>query len=294
MTRLTHLGREFHPRYSTHRWVIVIGLSAALWGGGLAAVRGAGLSQASWSAAASAAAAFLAWAIGRELDPDHKFSAILAAVATALVQPWLGAANLLGLAWCLGLARIVNGSTGLPPTASDLLLHFGAAALVGWLAGPVLPAVSGLGVVLAALIHNRPRWQVGGGLLHVITSVVLALLIGWRTSDPPAAVVALATAVGAVGIVWVFGSQARIVSTGDYSGEPLKRRAVQAAIALAALVVWLEWVRSPDLAIRAWFPLLAALLAGFLFGFTPAGTIRDDGNTRSEDAASDAQEAEND
>lgn len=292
MIDFTHLGREFHPRYATHRWVMAISLAAAVWSGGLAVLQGAGLPAAGWSAIGGAGAAFLAWAIGREIDPDHHISAILAAAAAAAAQPWLGAADLLGLAWFLGLARIVNGSTGLAPKASDLVLYYGATVLIGWQTGPVLPAVSGLGIVLAAGIHSRPRWQVGVGLLHVLTAALLALLIDRQAGAFPSPVMTLGGAAAVGALAWLAGPRVDIFSTGDYSQEPLKLKGIQAAIGLAALILWIAWVREPEQALAAWFPLLASLLAAIVLRFVSAGVSRGAARARFDRNANRASEDE--
>lgn len=294
MTRFTHVGREFHPRYATHRWVIAISLAAAVWSGGLAALQGAGLLAAGWSAVAGAGVAFLAWAIGREIDPDHHTSAILAAAAAAAGQPWLGAADLLGLAWFLGLARIVNASTGLPPKASDLMLYYGATALVGWVSGPVFPAVSGLGIVLAAGIHSRPRWQVGVGLLHALTAALLALLIDRQAGAYLSPVMALGSAAAVGALAWLAGPRKEISSTEDYSQEPLKLKGIQAAVGLAALILWIGSVREPEQALAAWFPLLAALLAAVALRFASARVSREAERARFDRNANHPSEDEHD
>lgn len=272
ITSWTHLGREFHPRYMTHRRVILIGLLALIWGALVAGLRGSGGFPAAWAGAATALAAFLAWAIGRELDPDHAQSAILAGVASAALQPWLGPASLGGLAWFLITARIVNGSTGLPPKGTDMLAHFTIAAAAAWTGGALLAAVSGLAVALGAVIHQRPRWHIGAALLNVAAAVTLASRSGWMSGAQPDILPALLFGAGLLAASWFVGKSGAISTTGDYGTQPLARRGVQAAFALAALLLWMDWIRAQGEAVVSWFPLWAAVLATLLYRpFSPRG-----------------------
>lgn len=132
--RFTHLGRPVDPRSPSNLFAVAVSLAAGLAGWLVVGTIGGALS--------SLLAAFLAWALGRELDPDRPWTAGVAAVGAGAVSlafpPEAGA-----LAVVLVAARIVVRSTGLPPTTLDLvavtaLAAFFARSPSGWAAGMAL------------------------------------------------------------------------------------------------------------------------------------------------------------
>jgi hypothetical protein len=117
------MGRPLDPSHPSNRYVVVATVLAGL-----------GTLSWRWSTDAGdiwlwslrvAAAVFLAWAVGREIDPDDTLSA---GVATAVVVPFmaLGAPSLLSTAAILMAARVAVRTTGISPHLID-----GAALTIG-------------------------------------------------------------------------------------------------------------------------------------------------------------------
>jgi hypothetical protein len=134
------------------------------------------------SAVAMGGAAFLAWAVARELDPDRPPSAALSAPVAAIVVAIhlsMGATvSLVAVYLMLVAARVLSRTTGRAPTQLDLALHVVVAAWaalrpVGWLAG--------LALAVAVVLDSRdgePRWQVRmwwGAAIGIAATVVAGI-----------------------------------------------------------------------------------------------------------------------
>jgi hypothetical protein len=149
----SHIGRPFDLTLWSNRLLF---LSVTLFG--LAAVVAWGNDspiEVLWAPAH----VFVIWALVRELDPDHDWSALLAAalagVWVLLGYPMVSALAVGGL---LLAARLILNSTGRRPLITDLVVVGGYAAAiaftrVGW--------VSGFGLAVAILIDARMTEEAG-------------------------------------------------------------------------------------------------------------------------------------
>lgn len=68
---------------------------------------------------------FLTWALVRELDPNHEYSALLAAAFSLLNLLYYENVQLLVVVWVLLLMRIINGITGKELTTFDIFSVLG-------------------------------------------------------------------------------------------------------------------------------------------------------------------------
>lgn len=124
---------------------------------------------------------FLVWALVREIDPDHDWSALVAAAGTA-VWTLVGGPVSTGfaIAGLIVAARITTSTTGRRPLPTDLaaLTVFGIAigfSVGGWLAG--------FGIALAIYLDDRLRGEhrlaaVAASALTAIGTTILAYLTG--------------------------------------------------------------------------------------------------------------------
>jgi hypothetical protein len=132
--RFTHVGRVIDPRNPSNLFALAVSGAAGAAGLVLGGSLGAGIS--------AGLATFLAWALGRELDPDRPWTAGAAAVATGAVSLAIPA-EAGTLAVLLVAARVTLRPTGLPPTVLDLVgltvvAGFFARSPAGWSAGMAL------------------------------------------------------------------------------------------------------------------------------------------------------------
>lgn len=213
----------------------VAGIGSLLTGGGLADAVRAGI--------AAGGSSFLAWAVTRELNPDHPVAASLAAVAA----PWatvFGSPSLAVVAVWLLAVRVVAGTTGAAPYAVDMIV---VGAFTIWAS----TSEGGLALALLALVaiasstvfdaRSRRTVLVGAGLA---TAVSLAAARAAGTLGLPEAwtahsgwwLVAVALSTSAALLV-------RVESTADRRPVPIDTRRVRAATGWAgtACVIAVVW-----------------------------------------------------
>jgi hypothetical protein len=228
MRRITALGRPLDPTWATNRAVMVLAPMAALatW---VRALLDGGLASPLTVGVLGGVAAFLGWALGRELDPDRQsvaFVAMALAWLAFVVEP---RTSLLLPVVALVLARLVNRTTGLPATWFDTV---GAVVLVGWAVGetgnPLLAVGAHMAFVLdAALPDGVRRHALAAPVVLALGPVAAWGLLpgaglppgGWGLPGPAALLAA-----GAVAVLFVrtiFGTRV-VESVGDDTGEPLR------------------------------------------------------------------------
>lgn len=233
--RFTHLVRSVDPRLPLHRWVLAVSAGA---GAVASATRDGGV--ASWASAA--AAAFLAWALARELDPDRPRTAVLVCLVAGLVGAVAPGSSPGALFLLLLATRIIAGTTGLAPTAWDLavcLVAAGALATTpsGWISGMALA----FGIARDASLPDPapPRqlaWAAGTAL---VVSVVAGSVGGIGSWMPPTTLQWFLVAAGLAGSA-VIAQPEHPTSRTDHTDAPLDPQRLQwarfTAVAAAALI----------------------------------------------------------
>lgn len=116
------LGRKIDFTYKTNKLIAIISIIVVVIGWALTGRAMAGLTV--------GLGTFLTWALSRELDPNHDYSAFLAAGFSLLNVFYFQNIQLLVIFWILLLMRTVNGITGKPLTTFDLISVLG---LTGYL-----------------------------------------------------------------------------------------------------------------------------------------------------------------
>lgn len=163
--RLTTLARVVDLRYRSNRAILFVTLVVAAAGWiGFGALDG-GFAD----ALALGGASFLAWAIGRELDPDEPASALVAALGATGVVILLGASELWVLAGILVIARLLLRSVGPPPTLLDLAALLGLGVVLG-----TRPGGWPVGLVLAFAIARDRTLPGDPARLSRLTALLVA------------------------------------------------------------------------------------------------------------------------
>lgn len=181
---VTGLGRTVDPRLPSNLLAVAVsglgGLAVALRGlfDSGSADLGSGLT--------TLLAVFLAWAVGRELDPDDPRSAALAMAVTlgiALVYE----VEIAGAAVALLATRLIVGSVGRSLKPVDYFVLIGVAAFSG-----TRPELWPAGALLAvAVLVARPKWSRLASLGAASAALFVALAIS-ATPSPNLRVEALA------------------------------------------------------------------------------------------------------
>lgn len=111
------LGRKIDMNYATNKIIVIITL--------LIAVLGFISSRNIFSSLSIAMGVFLSWALAREIDPRHEYSAFLAAAFSSLNLFYYKSISLLVVFWILIMIRTINGITGKELTAFDIFSLLG-------------------------------------------------------------------------------------------------------------------------------------------------------------------------
>ena len=256
------IGRPIDLRYPSNRFVVaatvVAGAIGFLFGDGNAFSDGV----------TAGGAVFLAWAIGRELDPDSTWSAGVAA-PIALALWFIHPPGLAITGAVLLVLRIVARTTGRSPALVDMVVVGGFAAFTAWRPGGVI-AASAIGVALVldcVLARRNDPVQYGAGLATVLAAGVVAT--GWAQpldfTDPTAGWIVLVAVAVAAGATMPLGS---VRSVGDLTGEPLSASRVRLARLVAAVVVIGYAALGGSAGLETVAPAVAAMVA------LPVGKVR--------------------
>ena len=254
--QLTSLSRAVDPRYPSHR-LMLAGAGLAALAVGLAELLGAGLKAGPFAAAVGV---FLAWAMARELDPDHSASAAIAMpISLVLVLAVGPAALLVTFSVLLGL-RITAGTVGAPLRPLDLVTIVGLSAALGTsLVGAVGAAAMITGVLVA---ENRRALGVAIAAASAGAFIAVALLSGVEAEwiAPTAAewfTVGLATAAA----LFIIPAPTPTSGTDRHTGT-VSRNRVSAARLLAVLALVVGLALTGGTGVVALAATVAAALTG--------------------------------
>ena len=266
MSDVTSLGRLPDPRYPTNRTIMALGLAVGAAGAIFQWLRGTALLDAvNWGIGAGFAV-FLAWALGRELDPDHDLSAFVAA-GLALVAVLLAEAPpLMLILWLLLVLRLVNRTVGLPAKPLDSLGVLGLGAWLTWQGDWIAGLVTAGAFLLDGLLSTPLRYHLFISGMALVATLLLTIFQGGLASGiGPTTAVAISSLAMAGLFLVVIANSRELQSVGDATGRPLHPRRVQAAqiLALATGLLFAWWAGVAG--VHAMLPLWAAMLGVSLY-----------------------------
>lgn len=257
----THVSRPLDLRLTSNR--LILGLTAVTAVAALAVMITSG-SNDSWVAPVHT---FLTWALVRELDPDHEWTAISAGFFAALWvvtgQPVMSA---LALAGVVVAARLVLNSTGRRPLVTDLV---GLVVLASGIAFTPEGWIAGFGLALAIYIDDRFREETrAAGVLAASVAALGASAVATLTDAIPDALPelrpGLILAIGLAGMVAIMRDPVDPMSVTDSRDHRLlEGRRLHAARALVGILLFIAAQLMGPLAIG-----LIPALAGFVLGLT--------------------------
>jgi hypothetical protein len=263
---ITSIARPVDLSYPTNRAIaiaaLVVMISGAVfrWVAGVAVIQSIG-----WGLVAGMAV-FLAWALGRELDPDHDLSAFVAA-GLALIGLFLfGSPSLLAAFWILLLIRILNRTVGPPATWLDSIGILGLAGWLIWQEGWVIGLVTALAFLFDSRLtspHRRQVFFAGLAALAAAASFILDMRVDperkWSLTTG-----LLLPAVCALFIPVVRASR-QVKTSSDRATQPLNPHRLQVAQIIALLTGILVVLEKGDLGVEILLPLWAAMLGVSLY-----------------------------
>jgi hypothetical protein len=256
---ITGLGRSIEPRLRSHRIVFAGALTSSVLYAGIAAINDRPMSD----AFIAGLVVFIAWAIGRELDPDRPNTG-------AWAMPFAFAAAVYDMPSALAAAiamiglRVVAGTIGARVTWLDVV----ALALIGFGSGSeqVLWIV---GLVIGMWLLSAP--EVGSLRYLALGSLVVGLFAGAWFAEPASVEITqdayLLAALGGVVMMLAMKPAVMISNTDARTGQIDVSRIGLARKAAGSFLMWAAvmggvagfWMISPVLAaltataIAKWF-----------------------------------------
>ncbi|NDJ53967.1 MAG: hypothetical protein GYB68_12915 [Chloroflexi bacterium] len=275
---VSSLGRPLDPRYPSNLIAAILVVVFALVAAGVALLNGLPIREIALWGVSGAFSWFIAWALGRELDPDHILSSFLAGGFAIVGLLILGPPNFLIVALGLVLARLLSRSTGLAFKVFDsiavIVILLGTLILEGtWLMG----LITAVAFALDALLDDPypAHWAFAG--------VSLALSIGTVivSGFPPFPAVPVWMLVSAAVVVVLSLGYVVLcsdpISLSDATQKPLHKNRIRATIVIILLVALTSlWYGEGGLAIGStvWAALLGSALGFGLatwLGIGPSG-----------------------
>ncbi|MGD8969512.1 MAG: hypothetical protein PVI07_18560 [Anaerolineae bacterium] len=255
------LHRPLDFDYVTNRAIAIVTIVVMAGGAVFQFLSGGGWGESTLWGARAGLSVFLTWALCRELDPDHAFSAFVAAgLALAGLFFW-GPPRLGVILWLIAVMRVVNRTTGAP---AGLLDSLGVLGLGSWLSLRVnwgYGVITALAFLLDSQLPQRARRQLVPAFLGVIATGIAAIVgrkLAWE--GPPSVVGGLIGLALSALFLPVVLSARHLTSVGDRSQQRLEPNRVQAAQILALLTGVETAILGGMDAIGALVPLWAAVL----------------------------------
>jgi len=260
ISRITATGRSIDPNYPTNRAIALLALAVIVGGSVLQLIAGVQLVPSiSWGIAAGLAV-FLAWALARELDPDHDLSAFVAAGLTLIALFFFDLPGLTVLLWMIILLRIVNRTVGLPATILDSLLILGLGSWLTLQGNWVYGLMTALALLMDSQLSPPHRRHLPFADIALLVTVMLFFFGSMsRESELSIPVVVTALVMAALFVPVIFASR-ELTTVSDQTSELLNPRRVQAAqgIALLTGILMAWWNGYPGLA--SFMPVWAAMV----------------------------------
>lgn len=167
------LARSIHPSHATVRVAALVTIAAGSVAGAITLMDGEAFTEATRNGVLAGGAAFIAWALTREMAPDHPVTAALAGAAAPLLL-FAGPADLLSAGLMIFPIRILAGTTGRDLTPLDLAaVAVGAVAVSFRDTGVVVGLVVALSPATSAWWARRSR----RGLLIAASGVMIAIVV---------------------------------------------------------------------------------------------------------------------
>ena len=236
MNKLSTIGRPVDFSYPTNRAIAIITLAVMVAGALYQGLTGMPWSESLLWGLQAGLAVFLAWALGREIDPDRALAAFVGAGLTLIgIFAW-GLPGLGLLFWSLLALRVVNRTTGLPATVLDSLGLLGLGTWLTFGGNPGIGALTALAFLIDGWLDSENRRQWIFAALALIATIIAMVTSAATWPEGGFSWPALGIALGlSLLLLPVILRTPPITSKCDRTGKRLDSLRVQAGQALAAL-----------------------------------------------------------
>jgi hypothetical protein len=167
--KVSSLGRTLDPDYPSNRAVLILVPILAAAAAILAWLIGVPTLAGLLRGIRVGLAAFVSWALTREIDPDHNGSAFLAMALGTVAIVVYPDTDILVAFWLLAVLRVLNRTTGLPARWLDSVVVAGFSIWMLWTYDFILGLIAGLVFILdSAFYEPLPRHRYFGFGLIVL------------------------------------------------------------------------------------------------------------------------------
>lgn len=259
--KFSALSRPIDPRYPTNLAIVAASLAAGVVA---ALVAAANDESALIAGFISAGSVFIAWAIGREIDPDHNTAAFVGAGLAFGLSFFAGMPNFFALGAVLVLTRLISRTVGPPARLIDTLAALTACGIVIFTSTWTFGLMAAAAFMMDGVLPDPHR-------RHFIAAALVAVMMGARLVlveiNNPQALSPMLTAAELIIIALFLVTMVRttaVHSTNDAYNEPLSVHRVQASMGLA-LMAGLVMLWHGETGMMAMAPLWAILLGVALY-----------------------------
>ena len=158
------LSRKLDINYTTNRLILALSLIVGVIGYFITGAFSSGLSLAGGT--------FLTWALAREVDPKHEYSAFLSAAISLINLFYFERMNLLAILWILLLLRMVSEICGKKLTLLDFILVFGFSAYLSISNENSIYLIPFI-IVLSSLMVFKEQPNISGAFLMISVAIFL-------------------------------------------------------------------------------------------------------------------------
>jgi hypothetical protein len=266
MSDLTAVGRVLHSRYATHRALAALTLLVGVAGGAFHLFSGVALLESALWGVGAGFTVYFAWALGRELDPDHDLSAFVGVGLMLVGLPLFGLPSFMVLLWLLVALRVLNRTVGLPARPFDSLALLSLGGWLTWQGYWMVGLMTAVALLLDGLLAEPLRYHLLLSGFAFFATVILSIFHGDIAMEAGPTLPTVISSVVVAGLFLVVIVTSRHVqAVGDATGKPLNPRRVQAAQAFALLTALLmAWWEGAS-GVAALTPLWTALLGVALY-----------------------------
>ena len=269
--RFTTIGRPVDPAWPTNRAILFLSATVVVV---VAAFRllfgGLGFLPAIVAGLLAGGTVFFAWALAREVDPDHDLAAFVGALIALPAWELLGSPRFATVVLILLALRIVNRTVGPAARPLDSIAILLLASWVAWNGDWVATFAVFLAFLLDATLSPVHRVHLAGAG----AALALTGLAASRAGFPPSIAGASPVSLGALALMLPFlavMARSRTLRTlTDAGAQPLDARRVRSAQALAVLLVALAVFVDGVEGLGEISPLWAAIVGCGLFGLITA------------------------
>jgi len=217
-----NLGRSLDLHYGTNLAIALISTLLVLLSFIIKVINGTGFYDAAVGALGLGIGAFVVWALGREVDPDHDISAFIPIGFYIAGHAYFGASSLLAMFVTLTGIRMINNTVGIPFTELDriVLLTMGI-GFAYYLQSPVVAVVAAIAMALDYIAPERNGIQLMFTALGSVSAIVLLYIMDHELLHGNKVIELGISLIVVLTFILLIADYRTTISTGDRTGRSL-------------------------------------------------------------------------